>query len=632
MSTSTPAPDSLFTLQARKPRTRTVATRRVYGKRQADAPKAVLDDQEKYAARRQTRATRAKPSSEARTEHRQDEMQCLGKNLESLKIAGASDGAGQSEGGTDISRNAIQADSTTSSQTSQTCEIKEPIQSEKQDSQITKQELHENVPELSSQDTLVVTSEATTLVDPDTEQSSTVADENAVQPLPQPKEKPRRLSGLVQDSELTSYVSPILAQAASPLALAGIQSFDSWSERSSSRYFTVEKIAEGSYGEVYQLKLQKDALKAEASKLGKANIAKIKAYKNVILKIVPLRAKKGAGSKKFTSINDLTSELKLMKLLDSIPGFARFREVHVVQGRFPKTYQDAWNLFAELQPDECLNPDPSKKKNFPDTQLWAILEMDDAGAELEKKLFGGMIRGAFEIYDIFWGVSMGLARGEGIYKFEHRDLHLGNICIKSGKSMLLDLPRLNLDDPDSLPTGFGLSGVETSIIDFSLSRAELRYEEKDSKDDVEVAWCNLDERGIFDAEGEDEDDKLLRDTYRHMKYQVYLDDPTNSATGPMIPEKWSESNCGTNVVWLRFLIKMLLRKCGEIDFERLLGDTFKASTTTKDAPRKILAERNANIQLAGAESGKAGKKGDRLNLKKTANVTDNVTFETAKSR
>lgn len=510
MLTSNSASDSLFGIETRRQKTRTKvdAAKRVYGKRQADAPKAVLEDQERYAVRRQTRSTRTKPQPVK--EVQAEDIQTLEKDLEKLNILDAF----QKRSVQDTEDVESQADSTTSSQVDEVNDNKNAIAEKTTDAQITNQELKKETSSSLSHDTSVVNSEATTLVDPDTEQSSTVTDEVSAQPPPEVKQKPRRLSGLVDNPELLSYVSPILAQAASPLASAGIQQFNIWAERTSSQYFTVQKIAEGSYGEVYQLKLRKDILKAEASKLSRAKIARIKAYRNVIFKIVPLRAKRGAGSKKFTSVHDLTSELKLMKLLDPIPGFARFREVHVVQGRFPKTYQDAWDLFAKVQPDDCLNPDPSKKKNFPDTQLWAILEMDDAGAELEKKLFGGLIKGAFEIYDIFWGVCMGLARGEGIYRFEHRDLHLGNVCIKQGRSQVIDLPKLGINDSDSLPSGFGLSGIVTSIIDFSLSRAELRHDGKDAADDVEIAWCNLDERGIFDAEGEDEDDKLLRDTYR----------------------------------------------------------------------------------------------------------------------
>lgn len=77
-------------------------------------------------------------------------------------------------------------------------------------------------------------------------------------------------------------------------------------------------------------------------------------------------------------------------------------------------------------------------------------------------------------------------------------------------------------------TGFGLSGLETTIIDYSLSRAELQPTDtadtdmqaeaeaatESKKEPVAIAWSDLDKRQIFGAIGRDEDEKLLRDTYR----------------------------------------------------------------------------------------------------------------------
>lgn len=66
------------------------------------------------------------------------------------------------------------------------------------------------------------------------------------------------------------------------------------------------------------------------------------------------------------------------------------------------------------------------------------------------------------------------------------------------------------------PSGFGISSLETTIIDYSLSRADLRL--ADLPDDpagvVEIASSDLDKKQIFDAIGQDEDDILLRNTYR----------------------------------------------------------------------------------------------------------------------
>ena len=66
------------------------------------------------------------------------------------------------------------------------------------------------------------------------------------------------------------------------------------------------------------------------------------------------------------------------------------------------------------------------------------------------------------------------------------------------------------------PSGFGISSLETTIIDYSLSRAALRLADlpDDPQGIIEVASSDLDKKQIFDALGQDEDEILLRDTYR----------------------------------------------------------------------------------------------------------------------
>lgn len=223
------------------------------------------------------------------------------------------------------------------------------------------------------------------------------------------KQLPRKSYDCVEDVKTKSYVQPILEEAMSPIASRGVQKFDNWAQRAG-HLFVVEKIAEGSYGEVYQLRFKENTA---GTHISQSRLARLKAYNDGVFKIVPLRAQHGAGSKKHTTVQEIVSEVQLLKLLDVIPGFARFREVHVVQGRFPQQYQEAWINYTKTH-DDSINPDPSKKKSYPDTQLWAILEMDNAGHELEKFAWSSV----FQVYDIFWGVAMALARAEQFASFE----------------------------------------------------------------------------------------------------------------------------------------------------------------------------------------------------------------------
>lgn len=229
------------------------------------------------------------------------------------------------------------------------------------------------------------------------------------------KPVPRLSSGCVQDEKANEYASPILNEALSPIAAQGVQKFGSWAARGGNM-LQVVKLAEGSYGEVYKMRLREEVCKQEMSK---SKLAKLRAYGDGVFKVVPLRAVKGLGSKKFTRVDEIVSEVKMLKYLDPIPGFARFREIHVVQGRFPESFQEAWDYYKKTK-DDSLNPNPANKRAYPDSQMWAIIEMDDAGCELEKFSWSSV----FQIYDIFWGVAMALARAEEHALFEVRSFRL----------------------------------------------------------------------------------------------------------------------------------------------------------------------------------------------------------------
>ncbi|KAI9037895.1 uncharacterized protein KD926_011507 [Aspergillus affinis] len=360
----------------------------------------------------------------------------------------------------------------------------------------------------------------------------------------------RQSAGFVSDQKANVYVRTILDEALSPVAAQSVQKFGSWAARAGNM-LEVVKIAEGSYGEVYKLRLREEVCKKEMSK---SKLARLKAYGDGVFKVVPLRAQSGPGSKKFTSIDEIVSEVKMLKYLDPIPGFARFREIHVVQGRFPESFQKAWDHYKKTM-DDCLNPNPSSKRSYPDSQLWAIIEMDDAGCELEKFSWTSI----FQIYDIFWGVAMALARAEEYAQFEHRDLHLGNVCIRSIR------PDGRMDPPTELEimrlssaSGFGISTLETTIIDYSLSRAELRSAEE-AGEVVDIASSDLDKKQIFHAVGRDEDEILLRNTYRYMRAQLYTGQPLDATKPADIPGIWVEYAPRTNLIWLLFLLKSLLK-------------------------------------------------------------------------
>lgn len=401
--------------KAQKPRTRTVAHRRVYGKRKADAPKAVFEQ-----------------NSPARTPENVGAVEAIQQKLAEVTID---------------EQPAAQHKTPENPPTDpepETTEVQTASPSDEPSSVFSRQ---------SSADTSVESPLQTTTPKKPAKYETMVAVRipvnrvpKAVQASPKKEGTPsidkrekkfsrRRSSGVVHNTAVNTYARPILNEALSSAAAQSVQKFSTWASRSA-KMFDVAKLAEGSYGEVYKLHLRDEACRPAASK---SKLAKLRAYGDGVFKVVPLRAKSGPGSKKFTTIEEIVSEIKMLKYLDPIPGFARFREIHVVQGRFPESFQGAWDQYKKTSND-CLNPNPSSKKAYPDSQLWAIVEMDDAGCELEKFCWSSV----FQIYDIFWGVAMALARAEEYALFEvgihtaplaHKKRRLSNSCSASRSSL-----------------------------------------------------------------------------------------------------------------------------------------------------------------------------------------------------
>ncbi|KAL4788307.1 hypothetical protein BJX76DRAFT_316163 [Aspergillus varians] len=549
--------------------TRTSGKRNVYGKRRTDAPRAVFEERSPVKSREITE-----------THIVQDGVDCIEAKLAHIRI----DGAKAAE---DKEKEYKQRNIETMTATN----VETPMSKH--------QPLAEPAPTqpLSPKHTPVVKKRHQTMVkvvitprviSQGFQEQAKKAPNESPAPLDSCKRSTRKAkpsrrtsSGYVSNDKATSYVCSILNETLSPAAAQGIQKFDSWAARAG-EMLEVVKLAEGSYGEVYKLRLREDICQKQMSK---SKLARLRACGDGVFKVVPLRAQSGPGSKKFTSIEEIVAEVKMLKYLDPIPGFARFREVHVVQGRFPEPFQKAWDHYKKVK-DDCLNPNPSSKRAYPDSQIWAIVEMDDAGCELEKFSWASI----FQVYDIFWGVSMSLARAEEYALFEHRDLHLGNICIRStrpdGQMHPPSEPEI-MRQADSSSSGFGLSTLETTLIDYSLSRAELLVEETSQL--MEVTSSDLDKKQIFDAIGQDEDDILLRDTYRHMRAELYKGNPMDTEKTPDIPGIWAEYAPRTNLIWLRFLLKMLLRNMKP-----------EVPESVAQNPRQPLAPRSSNKEIKKA--------------------------------
>lgn len=361
----------------------------------------------------------------------------------------------------------------------------------------------------------------------------------------------------------TKHTSSLLSLSSHPLT-----SFTTWSEQLSS-HFAITKIAEASYGEVYRL-----ALLSSDSALTKADESVLKI---IALKPPPAAKKKMSKAAKkrtemMSSSEDVASEVRLMQQMTCIPGFTNFREVCILQGRPGDSFISAWSNWNDSQKakgkESSVFPDPRKKGSYTEEQLWAVIEMQDAGTDLENI----KVKDVWLAWDVFWGVVLALGKGEEAVRFEHRDLHMGNICISG----------LNPDHgSEALIVAnkkLGYTGIETTLIDYTISRAEMGT----SEGEEDVAFLDLERDPIlFEGDAEEE---YQYEMYRHMRAAMYLDDPLAD-----IYERWDEAtdtgrtwrgyHPQTNLVWLHFILHELLKQFNWRDLDAQL------STHASDAAR-----------------------------------------------
>lgn len=120
-------------------------------------------------------------------------------------------------------------------------------------------------------------------------------------------------------------------------------------------------------------------------------------------------------------------------------------------------------------------------------------------------------------WDVFWGVVLALGKGEENVGFEHRDLHMGNICVSKRQGRLDDnsAHRSRIDPTRNL----GFTGIETTLIDYTISRAEINQGTSEAEEDV--AFLDLEkDLTLFEGDAEEE---YQYEIYRHMRAAMYAD-------------------------------------------------------------------------------------------------------------
>lgn len=321
-----------------------------------------------------------------------------------------------------------------------------------------------------------------------------------------------------------------------------------------SSHFHITKIAEASFGEVYRLSLLE---RISGFSSNDESVFKVIALKPPDCKLPTDKRKLSAVKKKIegmSAVVDVANEVRLLQRMSDVPGFTNFREVRIVKGRPPRQFAKAFKDFNVAQKAKkkelSVFPDPAKKASYADDQLWAVIEMQDAGTDLELMVENGDCTSIWFVWDSFWQVALSLAKGEEVAEFEHRDLHLGNICVRqpSGKS----------DKDSSIDTRrkLNFTGLETTIIDYTISRAMMQ--------DSSIAHKDLAaDSAIFEGDSTGE---YQYDIYRYMRSALFLDNPLEDfpAALPSAAKNrsWEQYHAVTNLIWLHFILHKLLEQVG----------------------------------------------------------------------
>lgn len=166
----------------------------------------------------------------------------------------------------------------------------------------------------------------------------------------------------------------------------------------------ITKIAEASYAEVYRVNTPAGS-----------SILKVMAIK------VP-EIPDSLHSETSVDVNSLLSEIRIMNALTVVPGFVTFKDAHLVQGIIPRCINKAYgNHLKKLnrRGGDSYFPHPN---TYDEETMFLAIELGDAGTVLDEY----QLDTPGELWDVFIGVTIALARAEATNEFEvsHPFLHL----------------------------------------------------------------------------------------------------------------------------------------------------------------------------------------------------------------
>lgn len=268
------------------------------------------------------------------------------------------------------------------------------------------------------------------------------------------------------------------------------------------------KIGEGTFGEVF------------------STISEEACEEIVALKVIPVEGSEKVNGEAQKTFGEILHEIIISKELSCLKekdknqtsGFIGLKNLHCVKGCYPREFLKAWDKFDKEKHSENDRPDFFEKD-----QLFIILEFEFGGADLEN--CNGTLPSIIVAKSILHQVTAALAIAEQELHFEHRDLHWGNVLVKTTEQKTAEFS-LN-GTMLSLET----TGVLVRIIDYSLSRLEI--------DELTVSCDISQDEELFMGQGD-----YQFDIYRQMRQENGND--------------WSTYNPHSNVLWIHYLCSKLL--------------------------------------------------------------------------
>lgn len=354
----------------------------------------------------------------------------------------------------------------------------------------------------------------------------------------------------------------------------------------------VKKIGEGTFSSVFAL-----TWKADADSHDSGN-------QTSIIKLMPIVLPSQVWSEGMTELSELENEVRTLKLMDPIHGFTHYRDVMIVKGNWPDNFLRAFRLYKATHKANGQADDPEEV--FDKTQHYALIEMGDAGKELCKIDRPSV----FQIYDIFWSTCIHLAYAETQIHFEHRDMHVSNICIKPANPGIdrIDVARETVTDMKERPdTILGMTNIAITIIDCTYSRltlppqddpnrgyifrsieSEYKYEElrdRIAKKEVPMKTIKEFEEAMQDL-AYAKASKCIDDNHMIAVYEGQQYHPVTGATlkdcAHHVPK--------TNVCWLGYLITCLLQRAGKTERTKYVAESNTVAKEFQEDIRKKLVQ------------------------------------------